>query len=533
MHLSLRSPLKTLDRVYKKEHPVRTDFESFTQALATLARRVGEATAAAQSEETFKTHLADFLKATFYDGYAVTPHSYKGLHEADLVIPTQDKRPHNQVLFEVKRPGSSEMISPEQPNRKALHEAITYYLWEREVLGNRELKHIVITDLDHWFLIDAQAFYRHFGSNSKLLRFFRQWREGKTDSDSTRQMYQYLAELLAGEAVDLEATHFRLRDHVGLIGAEPATKQKPLITLFKLLSPAHLLKTFRRNDSNELNKDFYYELLYILGLEEVKQGGKKVIGRAREPQRATLIERARTQRRSEGLMSRVQNRKRYGADPADQLQGVALALAITWVNRILFLKLLEAQLLSYHGGDRTYAFLSPERLRSYDEVNSLFFEVLALPPAQRESHIREAYGHIPYLNSSLFEPTELEKDTLRISGVREGMMPVYSRSVLRDARGQSRRGEEIDALHYLLAFLDAYDFGAESHDGLRETGKTLINASVLGLIFEKINGYQEGSFFTPGFITTYMARESLRQVVLDRFNRDYGWDCRDLKALYN
>ena len=31
--------------------------------------------------------------------------------------------------------------------------------------------------------------------------------------------------------------------------------------------------------------------------------------------------------------------------------------------------------------------------------------------------------------------------------------------------------------------------------------KRLINAFVLGLIFEKINGYKDGSSFTPGFIT--------------------------------
>jgi adenine-specific DNA-methyltransferase len=31
---------------------------------------------------------------------------------------------------------------------------------------------------------------------------------------------------------------------------------------------------------------------------------------------------------------------------------VALELTITWINRILFLKLLEAQLLTYHKGDK-------------------------------------------------------------------------------------------------------------------------------------------------------------------------------------
>jgi adenine-specific DNA-methyltransferase len=33
------------------------------------------------------------------------------------------------------------------------------------------------------------------------------------------------------------------------------------------------------------------------------------------------------------------------------------------------------------------------------------------------------------------------------------------------------------------------------------------------LIFEKINGYKDGSFFTPGFITMYMCRETIRKAV--------------------
>jgi len=44
------------------------------------------------------------------------------------------------------------------------------------------------------------------------------------------------------------------------------------------------------------------------------------------------------------------------------------------------------------------------------------------------------------------------------------------------------------------------------------------NASVLGLIFEKINGYKDGSFFTPGFITMYMCRETIRKAVVQKFN---------------
>ncbi|GAA8532735.1 hypothetical protein oki1106_14480 [Helicobacter pylori] len=55
--------------------------------------------------------------------------------------------------------------------------------------------------------------------------------------------------------------------------------------------------------------------------------------------------------------------------------------------------------------------------------------------------------------------------------------------------------------------------------------------SVLGLVFEKLNGYKEGSFYTPSFITSYMCKESITPIVLDKFNAIYQWDCKDLEAL--
>lgn len=59
----------------------------------------------------------------------------------------------------------------------------------------------------------------------------------------------------------------------------------------------------------------------------------------------------------------------------------------------------------------------------------------------------------------------------------------------------------------------------------------LINPSVLGLVFEKLNGYKEGSFYTPSFITSYMCKESITPIVLGKFNVIYQWDCENLKAL--
>ena len=49
-------------------------------------------------------------------------------------------------------------------------------------------------------------------------------------------------------------------------------------------------------------------------------------------------------------------------------------------------------------------------------------------------------------------------------------------------------------MHYFFSFLDSYDFASEGAEDIQEDNKPLINASVLGLIFEKINGYKDGSY---------------------------------------
>ena len=87
---------------------------------------------------------------------------------------------------------------------------------------------------------------------------------------------------------------------------------------------------------------------------------------------------------------------------------IALSLTINWVNRILFLKLLEAQLIKYHKGDSSYSFMNLSKIADYDELNKLFFQVLAKRPQDRKEVINEKYGKVPYLNSSLFEVSSLE-----------------------------------------------------------------------------------------------------------------------------
>jgi type II restriction/modification system DNA methylase subunit YeeA len=141
------------------------------------------------------------------------------------------------------------------------------------------------------------------------------------------------------------------------------------------------------------------------------------------------------------------------------------------------------------------------------------------------------FNKIPYLNSSLFEPTEIEQNMIFISNLdNDKTLPLLSSTVLKDQSGKKQIGKK-NSIAYLLDFLNDYDYGSNAKDIYKSEQKTIITASVLGLIFEKINGYKDGSFFTPGFITMYMSRETVRKAIVQKFNEEKGWNCKNISDL--
>jgi hypothetical protein len=102
-------------------------------------------------------------------------------------------------------------------------------------------------------------------------------------------------------------------------------------------------------DSNSLNQEFYFELLHIIGLTEVKEGGKKLIQRPPVTQRnqGSLLENTITQLETYNKLNNLDNLVDFGENYQEQLFNVGLELVITWINRILFLRLLEAKLINY------------------------------------------------------------------------------------------------------------------------------------------------------------------------------------------
>lgn len=530
MKFEAKTVRRTINKSYLKEPIEREAFNQFKASFRVLINGIQQAEKANEQEEHFKNLLPPFFKELGFGDYNINTSS-----NVDLAIYTDSKtKDPLGVLMEVKRPSNkAEMISPDRLNRKAMHEAVLYYLEQRIDKGNSDLKHVIITDMNHWFVFDAQEFERCFYRPSTLRNAYKEWKADRKVSSNTDFMYNEIASYLSDHETAIYGSHFTLSKIEKLQkGSKGSDSEKQLIPYFKLFTPTHLLKEPFANDSNSLNREFYRELLYILGLEETKDGSTRYIQRVEEENRraGSFIENTiRILDAEDHLSTLSKNRKEYGESREDQLFGVALELCITWMNRVLFLKLLEAQLFKYHREDPKFKFLNFQTIDSLDELNKLFFQVLARKHADRSDDLNEKYGHIPYLNSSLFDVATIEHDTTRISGLDDhANMDVYSRSVL-----SGQRGKSLNTLEYLFQFLEAYDFTAEGSEEIREEHKTLINASVLGLIFEKINGYKDGSFYTPGFITEYMARETLRKAVVDAFSQKYEWEIEEFNDLYN
>lgn len=537
MELKELKPRKALNKAFLKVKPNRTEIEGFKTNLITLLNRTNDT----ESEEFHKNLVSDFLKDTYYK----QNHFINTKGRNDLVIHNgQNANSTVGVILEAKKPtNKAEMITTKKLNTKAFQELVLYYLRERITHKNLEVKHLVATNINEWFIFDAALFDRLFAQNKNLVKQFNDFEGGRLADTKTDFFYKQIAEPFIAEiTAELEFTYFNIQDFQKPLRNADKADDNSLIALFKLLSPEHLLKLPFTNDSNSLDKRFYSELLHIIGLTETKEGSKKLIERNKAGERhtGTILEDAIIQLDSLDKLSRLERPNQFGSTQQEKLFNVALELSITWINRILFLKLLEAQLITYHNssrqsgkGDKSYSFLNLDKIKSYDDLNSLFFQVLARKYDERNEDVKKMFEKVPYLNSSLFEPTEIEQVTLFISNLKDDKtIPVISSTVLKDQQGKKRTGN-LSTLEYLFEFLNAYDFSSEGSEEIQEDNKTLINASVLGLIFEKINGYKDGSFFTPGFITMYMCRETIRKAVVQKFNETKKWNCKDIEELYD
>ena len=512
MKIAKISPKKALNKAFLKQRPLRSEIELFKSNLIRLLNKIDEI----EREENQKNHLRDFLRDTYYkDTNEINTKDTK-----DLVIHLGKSNKDNVgIIIEAKRPGNkTEMISDEKPNAKAFQELVLYYLRERIEENNIDIKYLIATNVYEWYIFEASYFEKYFYKNKSFVKQYEEWRDGKKVTKDTNLFYNDIAKPYIDNIHDeIPCIYFDIRAYEGILRNTDKDDDKNLIALQKILSPYFLLKVPFANDSNSLDERFYKELLYIMGLEEYKDGNKSIIRRKinnRQP--GSLIENVINILETEDILYRFKDKTLYGQTKDEQLFGIALELSLTWINRILFLKLLEGLLITYHKGNKEYLFLNTEVIKDFDELYKLFHQVLARNINDRPETIKQKFAKVPYLNSSLFEISELEDATIRINSLdNNATIKLMDGTILKD---EKKKNTALPTLEYLFKFLDAYDFASEGGEDIAEDNKTIINASVLGKVFEKINGYKDGSIFTPSFITMYMSRQALRLAVVQKFN---------------
>ncbi|PAF45610.1 Eco57I restriction-modification methylase domain-containing protein [Helicobacter sp. 11S02629-2] len=499
-----------LGELYYKYGAKKEDFERFKKALTKYLKTLDSLQT--QGEDSL---VADALKPLFTElGFITQTKSksegFKGKSEIDLVL---KKDGCIQVIIEAKRPKSKEFFSANTPNTKALHETILYYFRLREN-RNTSLKYIIVTDFYRFFIFKARDFEVLFYENKDFKNLYKNFIDDKSLLKGNNAFYKEasknLDKNLEGASLKLNGLFLNLKDIELKKLKDEKSSLKILKPYFKAFSKDFLLGEFNPNDANKLNTNFYNELLYLLGLSEQKVDGKVLILPSPESlqQKGTLYY---------NILSNVTESHK---DMEDLKKGMlnenVLQILIIWINRILFLKLLESSLIRFNG-DKNLAFLTTTKIETYDRLNDLFFKVLAITKENRNSQQVRELDYIPYLNSSLF--TRDEKELIEMSALDNAMSLEYFNSTqIKDTNGKKKHGE-VNWLEYLFTFLDSFDFGDSNNESELKEDKELINSSVLGLVFEKLNGYKEGSFYTPSFITSYMSKEALEKVVIDKFNK--------------
>ncbi|GAA7797295.1 class I SAM-dependent DNA methyltransferase [Helicobacter pylori] len=389
----------------------------------------------------------------------------------------------------------------ENPLSKAFCQMVFYFL--EEIENDNSLKHAIICNAHEFFLFDCKDLLNLFQNDKEIKQLHKNCASKEGTDTKTKRFYSDLEEYLKKDFKgELRYTHFNLNN------------DDPKELIYQVLSHEVLLKQKKTLDANTLNKDFYEELLYILGLEEQNEKGK------------ILIKQSHTQNSLSDAL-----KKQYNNLDDEEV----MALLIAWNNRILFLRLLESLLISFNHFEKP--FLTIENFTNFNALNNLFFEVLAKKNNERSKEIKEdkILGKIPYLNSSLFDKTPLESNGHEIKSLNNEPLEIYPRSILKKEKDYQKE-KPLPLLKYLFTFLSVYDFTTtpkDIKDNKNTSESRLINPSVLGLVFEKLNGYKEGSFYTPSFITSYMCKESITTIVLDKFNQKYNIECENLKELKN
>lgn len=501
MHFTLLNEKDFFNPYYRKKQIMQNEFDIFNKALMQYLERL-ESSQSENEDYLVANALSPFLTMLNFKTHIKT--KQKGKSEIDLSISKDEFSKDLEVLIEAKKPNSKEFITHTKVNSKALHETILYYFRNREY--SFSLKFIIITDFYKFYIFKISEFEELFYKNPSFKKLFEEFcNPNSLFKGNTEEFYKEVAKLIENSKENLKGFLIDLT----FLKDKQKSNFKNLASIYKTFHRDFLLNEFNPNDANSLNNAFYKELLYILGLCESKQNSKLIIAKSEES------------KEEQGTFYTAINSKLK-----EENFETILKLLILWLNRILFLKLIESNLVRFND-DKNLKFLNFKKIPDFDKLSELFFEVLAKEKSTRK---KSEFAYLPYLNSSLFEKQSIE-NTLEISSLSNDLkLFYYKNTVLKDDKCKAKKGQ-VGLLEYLFEFLDSFDFGSDDEQSEILSQKELISSSVLGNVFEKLNGYKEGSFYTPSFITSYMCKESIAKVVLDKFNAQFDLDAKDISEL--
>ncbi|HEF2888733.1 class I SAM-dependent DNA methyltransferase [Campylobacter jejuni] len=500
MHFTLLNEKDFFNPYYRKKQIMQNEFDIFNKALMQYLERL-ESSQSENEDYLVANALSPFLTMLNFKTHIKT--KQKGKSEIDLSISKDEFSKDLEVLIEAKKPNSKEFITHAKVNSKALHETILYYFRNREY--SFSLKFIIITDFYKFYIFKISEFEELFYKNPSFKKLFEEFcNPNSLFKGNTEEFYKEVAKLIENSKENLKGFLIDLT----FLEDKQKSNFKKLASIYKTFHRDFLLSEFNPNDANSLNNAFYKELLYILGLCESKQNSKLIIAKSEES------------KEEQGTFYTAINSKLK-----EENFETILKLLILWLNRILFLKLIESNLVRFND-DKNLKFLNFKKIPDFDKLSELFFEVLAKEKSTRK---KSEFAYLPYLNSSLFEKQSIE-NTLEISSLSNDLkLFYYKNTVLKDDKCKAKKGQ-VGLLEYLFEFLDSFDFGSDEQSEILSQ-KELISSSVLGNVFEKLNGYKEGSFYTPSFITSYMCKESITKVVLDKFNAQFDLDAKNINEL--
>ena len=483
--LKRRDLLKS--QIVSDENELKISLKTFKYKLEIYRREIEKAKQNKESEEHCKNILKDFLSGGF-------EYNCNTRGKIDLVIKYKNEV---KAIIETKNyDNKNEMIKDNDYYYKSFYQSVLYYYKSAKDLNKDfSVEHIIITDFYNLYLF-LRSDFEFIAANKQIINFFN---VKKIDIDS-KDFYNSSKTIL--EKINREVVGYKINLF---------TDEAELI--YRFLSPYNICSLKTNNDFNIISNTFYREIIYMMGLEENKEG-KLVLNKIEN----TLIK----------LTMDILDEDSSAEEKFEE----ALKLNILWINRILFLKMLEAQLRVFRN-DNNLHILNPNEIVDYSFLYTLFFKVLAKSKERRitENKESEYYKHIPYLNSSLFEETEKEKINSITKLNNSLKMKIMSGSVLYKDRDFDKK--ELTFLEYILRFLNCYIFNNDNANS-NINKNTIIKSSVLGLVFERLNGYKDGSHFTPPAITMYMAKYSIEKAIVGKFNKYFeNSDFKNIEEIKN